>query len=106
MLKGEIWLVDLNGGVGSEQGGVRPCLIVQNNIGNKHSPTTIVCPITKKGKEYTATHMRIEGLSFISYVLFEQIKVVDKSRFIHLICTLDKSYDNLIKEKLLLTLGA
>lgn len=89
MNRGEIWLVDLNGGRYSEQNGVRPCLIVQNNIGNKYSPATIVCPITTRDKHFTATHLKIEDLTSTSYIMFEQIRVVDKERIIKYITTLD-----------------
>jgi mRNA interferase MazF len=88
MIKGEIYLVNLDGGVGCEQQGVRPCLVVQNDIGNKYSGTTIVCPVTTKSKNFNATHMKIEDLTSTSYIMFEQIRIVDKSRLIKYLCVL------------------
>lgn len=84
MHRGEIYLVDLNGLVGSEQTGVRPAVIVQNDVGNTHSPTTIICPLTSKSKNMAATHVSLDtsdaALKKESIVLCEQIRVVDKTR--------------------------
>ena len=81
--RGEIRLCDLGNGYGSIQGGVRPVLIVQNNKGNKHSPTAIVCPITSKTKckAKLPTHMVLTkniGLKHTSLLLTEQIITVNK----------------------------
>ena len=76
----EIYYVDLGNVVGSEQGGIRPCLIVQNDIGNKFSTTTIICPITSQTKGFNKTHLDIDGLLRKSTVLFEQVRTVDKKR--------------------------
>ena len=82
--RGEIYLIDLYNQVGSEQTGVRPALVVQNNIGNQHSPTTIVCPLTTKSKRMSATHVDLTpedcGVLMDSTVLCEQVRVIDKSR--------------------------
>jgi len=83
--RGEIYLVDLSANtVGSEQAGMRPVLIVQNNAGNKFSPTTIICPLTSKHKPFLATHIELTpldcGVLQNSTVLCEQMRVVDKSR--------------------------
>lgn len=78
--RGEIWHIDLGKPFGSEQGGKRPALIIQNNIGNEYSPTTIVCPITTKNKNYGATHVTINCLNEESHIMCEQIRVVDKTR--------------------------
>ena len=60
--RGEVYLVDFGIGYGSEQGGVRPAVIVQNNIGNKYSPTTIVVPVTsRQTKAHIPTHVRVKG---------------------------------------------
>lgn len=84
MRRGEIYLVDLSNHVGSEQSGIRPALIVQNEIGNQNSPTTIVCPMTSKVKPTMDTHLLLTpndcGIIKESTVLCEQIRVVDKSR--------------------------
>ena len=81
--RGEIYYADLSPVVGSEQGGIRPVVIIQNNMGNKHSPTTIVAPITSKmGKKPLPTHILFCGcgLAKDSIILMEQIRVIDKSR--------------------------
>ncbi|MGN0819890.1 MAG: type II toxin-antitoxin system PemK/MazF family toxin [Christensenellaceae bacterium] len=84
MHRGEIYLVDLSSQVGSEQSGIRPALIVQNEQGNSHSPTTIICPLTSQDKTPVGTHVILTpsdaGILKISTVLCEQIRVVDKSR--------------------------
>jgi mRNA interferase MazF len=84
MHRGEIYLVDLSSHVGSEQSGIRPALIVQNETGNQYSPTTIVCPLTSKTKPTMNTHLLLTpddcGIIRDSTVLCEQIRVVDKSR--------------------------
>jgi len=84
MRRGELYLADLNQQVGSEQSGLRPVIIVQNEQGNNHSPTTIICPITSKDKTEIATHVTItpEDCDIIkeSIILCEQVRVVDKTR--------------------------
>ena len=57
--RGEIYLIDLSNQIGSEQSGVRPAVVVQNDTGNTHSPTTIVCPLTSKQKSMAATHVNL-----------------------------------------------
>ena len=83
--RGEIYYADLSPVVGSEQGGVRPVLIVQNDVGNKHSPTVIAAAITSQGeKAKLPTHIELRaascGLSRDSVVLLEQIRTIDKRR--------------------------
>ncbi len=82
--RGEIYLIDLCDQVGSEQSGVRPAVVVQNEIGNLHSPTTIVCPLTSKRKSMSATHVTLTpedaGVIQESTVLCEQVRVIDKAR--------------------------
>ena len=82
--RGEIYLVDFKKNEGSEQNGVRPALVVQNDVGNLHSPTTIVCPLTTQLKNMNATHLQLFpdecGILKTSYVLCEQIRAIDKSR--------------------------
>ena len=84
MRRGEIYLVDLNSHVGSEQSGIRPALIVQNERGNVNSPTTIICPLTSRQKSCQDTHVVLTpNDGFIlknSVVLCEQVRVIDKSR--------------------------
>ena len=83
--RGEIYYADLSPVVGSEQGGIRPVLIVQNDIGNRHSPTVIAAAITsQKDKNRLPTHIEVQadrcGLSRDSIVLLEQIRTIDKRR--------------------------
>ena len=83
--RGDIFYADLSPVVGSEQGGMRPVLIVQNDTGNKHSPTVIAAAITSQiGKARLPTHIELEaqnyGLTRNSVILLEQIRTIDKSR--------------------------
>lgn len=82
-LRGDMYYADLGRGIGSEQEGYRPVVIVQNNVGNKHSPTVIIASITSKPrKAKLPTHYYIDaedGLELPSIVLLEQLRTVDKS---------------------------
>jgi mRNA interferase MazF len=82
--RGEIYYANLSPSQGCEQGGMRPVLIVQNNLGNKHAPTTIVIPLTSRlTKKPLPTHILLGthcGLTCESLALCEQIRTVDKSR--------------------------
>ena len=82
--RGDLYYADLNPVVGSEQGGIRPVLIIQNNTGNKHSPTVIIAAITSKDVKSTLpTHCVLSehaGLDHNSVVLLEQIRTIDKTR--------------------------
>lgn len=89
--RGEIWLVDWSPGRGSEQLGVRPALVVQNDIGNTFSTTTIVAAVsTKRSKEYPF-HITVQpsesGLSEASVIKLEQIMTIDKERFVRKVGT-------------------
>lgn len=83
--RGDVYYADLNPVVGSEQGGVRPVLVIQNDIGNKYSPTIIVAAITSKiNKAQLPTHVEIaaddSSLDRDSVILLEQIRTIDKKR--------------------------
>ena len=81
--RGDILFADLGEGIGSEQLGVRPVLIVQNDVGNVHSPTTIVAPITSTlGKKRLPTHVEFHGygLKRNQTILLEQVRTIDKDR--------------------------
>lgn len=82
--KGDVYYADFEPGIGSEQAGRRPIVVIQNDIGNKHSPTTIVAMITSKHKKPLPTHVtvseNVSGLPFESTVMLEQIRTVDKRR--------------------------
>lgn len=93
--KGEIYLADMDPAIGSEQGGVRPVLILQNNKGNKYSPTTIVACLTSRinTKRKLPTHYLLPtdiGLKYPSMVMLEQVFTIDKSRLIKRITRLSK----------------
>ncbi len=110
MHRGEIYLVDFGNIVGSEQGGLRPALVVQNNKGNYFAPTTIICPLTTKQKHLIPTHVPISpsegGISYGSTVLCEQIRVIDKTRLKKKIgeITNPKIIED-INQKLMISLG-
>ena len=83
--RGDMFYADLSPVVGSEQGGIRPVVIIQNDVGNRHSPTVIAAAITSQtGKSKLPTHIEIgsnnNGLKSDSIVLTEQIRTIDKSR--------------------------
>lgn len=83
--RGEIYYADLSPVIGSEQGGIRPVLIIQNDVGNKYSPTVIAAAITsQKDKTKLPTHISVEandsGLAKDSIVLLEQVRTIDKQR--------------------------
>lgn len=91
--RGDIYRADLNPIVGSEQGGYRPVLVIQNNRGNKYSPTFVVAAITSRPKHKMPTHVPlkgIEGLEKDSVVLLEQLRTVDKKRLDDYVGALDR----------------
>lgn len=82
---GDIYSADLSPIVGSEQGGVRPVIVISNNIGNKYGPTVITAAITSRHKSHIPTHVRIPrmpGLPKYSTIMLEQIRTLDKQRLI------------------------
>ena len=94
--KGDLYFADLSPVTGSEQGGIRPVLVVQNDVGNRYSPTIIVAAITsRKNKADLPTHVEIEaggnGLSKNSTVLMEQLRTIDKTRLKERIGTIDRN---------------
>ena len=92
--RGDIYHADLDPVFGSEQGGYRPVLVIQNNIGNQYSPTVIVAAITSKEKMKLPTHIAVpemEGLEKDSVVLLEQLRTLDKRRLENYVCTLDRT---------------
>ncbi len=92
ILRGDIYLADLRPTVGSEQSGVRPVLIIQNNTGNRHSPTVIAAAVTsRQSKARLPTHVsvgEVPGMYPDSIVLLEQLRTLDKSRLLDYISTL------------------
>ena len=81
--RGDVFYADLDPIIGSEQGGIRPVLVVQNNVGNKYSPTVVVLPISSAKKTNMPTHIRICGAKMLqknSVILAEQIRTIDRNR--------------------------
>ena len=108
--RGDIYYADLRPVVGSEQGGVRPVLVVQNDVGNKFSPTIIVAAVTsKRNKADLPTHVEIaaegNGLTKNSVVLLEQLRTIDKRRLKERIGTIDKTRLPEVNEALSVSLG-
>lgn len=108
--RGDIFYADLSPVVGSEQGGVRPVLIVQNDVGNKHSPTVIAAAITsQKEKSKLPTHIELHsekcGLSKNSVVLLEQIRTLDKKRLKEKMGNIDNALMSLINSALSISFG-
>jgi mRNA interferase MazF len=108
--RGDIYFADLNPVVGSEQGGQRPVLVIQNNIGNEYSPTVIVAAITSKiDKAKLPTHVEIEaskyGLEKDSVILLEQIRTIDKQRLISKLAHIDGEVLQKVDEALKISLG-
>lgn len=92
--RGDIFYADLRPVVGSEQGGVRPVLIIQNDTGNRHSPTVICAAITsQQNKAKLPTHVEIDSLKYDlvkdSVILLEQLRTIDKKRLKDKVCHLD-----------------
>ena len=108
--RGDIYYADLSPVVGSEQGGLRPVLIVQNDVGNKYSPTVIAAAITSKmGKARLPTHIDIPGtdagLSKDSVILLEQVRTIDKKRLKEKMGHLDDGTMNNVNNAILVSLG-
>ena len=108
--RGDIFYADLSPVVGSEQGGIRPVLIIQNNMGNKYSPTVICAAITSQiNKAKLPTHIEIsaEKYSLVkdSVVLLEHIRTIDKKRLREKICTTDNAFMMMINKALCISLG-
>ena len=100
--RGQIYLADLNPVMGSEQGGVRPVVVIQNDVGNRFSPTIIVAAITAQIKKNIPTHAPLKsiGLPKESIALLEQIRTIDKCRLIEYVGEVSKPEMNGIVEAL------
>lgn len=108
--RGDVFFADLSPVVGSEQGGVRPVLVIQNDIGNRFSPTVIVAAITAQiQKAKLPTHVEIDAKKYKferdSVILLEQIRTIDKQRLTDKITHLDEDMMNLVDEALQISLG-
>ena len=108
--RGDIYYADLRPVVGSEQGGIRPVLIIQNDVGNAHSPTVICAAITSRmNKAKLPTHVELQatqgGLSKNSVVLLEQLRTIDKQRLKERIGSLSSEKLPVVDEALSVSLG-
>ena len=107
--RGDIFYADLRPVVGSEQGGVRPVLIIQNDVGNRHSPTVICAAITSKmNKSKLPTHVEIDSSRYDiikdSVILLEQLRTIDKKRLKDKVCHLDSEIIKKVNQALLVSL--
>ena len=110
MKRGDVYYADLRPVVGSEQGGIRPVLIIQNDVGNRHSPTIIVAAITSKmNKAKLPTHIELPAERYHmvkdSVILLEQLRTIDKLRLKDKICHLDSSIMQKVDHALLVSLA-
>ncbi len=109
MRRGDVYYADLRPVVGSEQGGIRPVLIVQNDVGNKHSPTIICAAITSKmNKAKLPTHIELNASLYDmdkdSVVLLEQLRTIDKKRLKDKVCHLDGDIMRKVDRALMISL--
>lgn len=109
MRRGDVYYADLRPVIGSEQGGIRPVLIIQNDIGNKHSPTVICAAITSKmNKAKLPTHIELSTAEYDmdkdSVVLLEQLRTIDKKRLKDKVCHLDSYVMKKVNRALMISL--
>ena len=109
MKRGDVYYADLRPVIGSEQGGIRPVLIIQNNVGNRHSPTVICAAITSKlNKAKLPTHIELDSSRYEmvrdSVVLLEQLRTIDKKRLKDKVCHLDQDVMEKVNKGLLISL--
>lgn len=107
--RGDIYYADLRPVIGSEQGGIRPVLIIQNDVGNKHSPTIICAAITSKmNKAKLPTHIELSTAKYDmdkdSVVLLEQLRTIDKKRLKDKVCHLDPQIMQKVNRALMISL--
>lgn len=109
MKRGDVFYADLRPVIGSEQGGIRPVLIIQNDVGNKHSPTVICAAITSKmNKAKLPTHIELSCREYDmdkdSVILLEQLRTIDKKRLKDKICHLDGEIMKKVNKALIISL--
>lgn len=107
--RGDIFYADLRPVVGSEQGGIRPVLILQNDVGNRHSPTVICAAVTSKLKKaklptHVEVHAREYTLEKDSVILLEQVRTIDKVRLRDKVCHLDEQMLEKVEKALKISL--
>jgi mRNA interferase MazF len=109
--RGMIFIADLGQGIGSELKGLRPVLIVQCDIGNKHSPCTIVCPLSTSLNKNLPMHVNVGSTDLVqgsvnnSKIMCEQIKIIDKKRLLYSIAEVNEKTIEKVEKSILLTLG-
>ncbi|MGN0430760.1 MAG: type II toxin-antitoxin system PemK/MazF family toxin [Lachnospiraceae bacterium] len=109
MKRGDVYYADLRPVVGSEQGGIRPVLIIQNDVGNRHSPTVICAAITSKmNKAKLPTHIELSTQQYDmdkdSVILLEQLRTIDKKRLKDKVCHLDAKIMQKVNRALMISL--
>lgn len=108
IVRGDVYYADLAGGIGSEQKGLRPVVVVQNDRGNRHSTTLIIAPISKKlAKPPLPTHVifQCNELDYISMILLEQVRTIDKKRLGSWITHLDETTLQAVNDALKISLA-
>lgn len=110
VIRGDIYYADLSPVIGSEQGGVRPVLIIQNDVGNKYSPTVICAAITSQiNKAKLPTHIEIDTVQSTlvkdSVILLEQVRTIDKKRLREKICRLDDELMRRVNRAITISMG-
>ena len=108
IMRGEIYYSDLDPVIGSDQGGFRPVLVVQNNKGNRYSPTVVIVPITSRlGKHNIPTHVRLSSMYLPkdSIAMLEQIRTIDKTRIKECIGELSNENMKLVENALVISVG-
>ena len=110
IVRGDVYYADLSPVVGSEQGGVRPVLVVQNNVGNRFSPTVIIAAITSQlSKAKLPTHIELDkekyNLVKDSVVLLEQLRTLDKRRLKEKVCSIDDITMQQVDVAMMISLG-
>ncbi len=107
--RGDVYYADLNPVIGSEQGGeIRPVVVIQNNVGNKYSPTLIIAPITNRQKAKIPTHVVLNKIDFLredSIILLEQLKTIDRTRLKNYIGRLDDLAMDIVDRALAISVG-
>ena len=106
--RGDVFFADLDPVVGSEQGGIRPVLVVQNNIGNRYSPTLVVLPLSTAKKNHMPTHIHICGSKSLprdSIVLAEQIRTIDRYRLKSYVGSVDFELMEKVEKAMKISIG-
>lgn len=105
MRKGEIYYAALGPIIGSEQGGIRPVVVIQNDMGNRHSPTTIVAPMTTQNKTRLPTHVSVTICGKQNTILLEQIRSISRIRLIFKYGELSDSEMDQVNQAIMVSLG-